>query len=194
MGTSPISPADAPPPVAEPRIADRTAIISAPPHPARKRQPSSLSPALPIGCAVAAAILAAGVLGLRFDAWVQQPAARGVFETGCALVGCELPPLRSLAAIKADDIAINERFGPPAALILEVDLINEAPFRQRFPVIAVRLADADGKLATAEQRIEPANYLAENQSRTMTPDRPVHIALRIPDPGPEAVICSLSLL
>lgn len=156
----------------------------------RRRWPVS---ALLGGHLVAWALLAAGILALGFDTWSRDPAMRDVYERIGDLVGVELPPFRQLDAIRFTVTSVAPRHGPPEPLAVEATLVNTASMRQRLPTLSVRLLEEGGG-TVAEQRLLPGDYLPTvRQSRTMSPDRPVGIALRLEDPGAPAVAYGVSL-
>ena len=137
-------------------------------------------------------LLVVNVLGLQFDSWSQLQATRGIYAQACKLVGCDLPPLRSLMHVGFESQSGDGRLGPPEQLTLAATLVNRARFRQRFPTVAVQLLDVKGN-AIARHRIPPAEYLEAGTPRSMTPNRPKSIALRLDDPGVEAVRYAIAL-
>ena len=162
----------------------------------RDRAPSSTPLPLALfatGYATGTVLLAGLVLGLMYPAWSQQPTPRGVYRAACAIVPCELPPLRALDAIAVRPLPAERRDGPPPTLSVPVELSNQAPFHQPFPVLAVRILSADGR-DLAEQRSAPRDYLPRGHSPKMTPDDPVTIELQLDDPGGDAARYVLSAL
>ena len=137
-----------------------------------------------LGChMVAWALLAAGILALGFDTWSRDPVLRDVYEQLGDLVGVELPPFKDLEAIRFTVTSVAPRLGPPEPLAVEATLVNTASMRQRLPPLSVRFLEEGGG-TVAEQHVLPADYLpTPRHSRTMTPDLPVGIALRLKDPG-----------
>lgn len=135
-------------------------------------------------------LLAAGVLVLQYEVYVQDPVLRQAYE----FVGVEVPRYKALDRIDIANPSVDERLGAPERLIVRLDLTNTAPRYQRFPTLAVRFRSEDGVLV-AEQRVEPAAYLpTPTQSRRMSPNQSTPVALRLKDPGPEASDYSISLL
>ena len=171
----------------------------APAHPtASQRPPQRVYPGIGRALGTQAAVtalallLVVNVLGLQFDSWSHLPAMRGFYAQACAVAGCDLPPLRRLADITLDNLAAGSRLGPPKPLTLTAALVNRARFPQRFPTLAVRLFDANGEML-AQHRIPPATYLAEGTSPSMAPNRRTPIALRIDDPGTEAISYAITM-
>ena len=76
---------------------------------------------------------------------------------------------------------------------MEATLVNTAAMRQRLPTLSVRFLEAGGA-TVAEQQVLPGEYLpSPRHSRSMSPDSPVGISLRLNDPGPDAVSYAVSL-
>lgn len=143
--------------------------------------------------AAAAIILVGLVLGLMFPSWSQQPMLRGVYQAACAIVPCEVPPLRALNAIAVKPLPAERRSGPPPTLSVPVELLNQAPFPQPFPDLAVRIVSSDGRDLGGD-RMAPKDYLPRGQSLKMAPDKPVTIELQLEDAGGEAARYVLSAL
>lgn len=165
---------------------------------AEGRVASGSSTPVPVGpfataYAVGAVLLAALVFGLMYPAWSQQPTLRGVYQAACAVMPCELPPLRALNTITVKPLPAERRDGPPPSLSVPVELSNQAPFHQPFPVLTVRFLSADGR-DLAEQRLTPPDYLPRGHSLKMTPNNPVTVELQLEDPGGDAARYMLSAL
>lgn len=185
--------------IARPEPDDVPAIvpIKPPEASARTRRDRNDPTPVPVGlfasAYAAAAILLVGlVFGLMFPAWSQQPTLRGVYQAACAILPCELSPLRALDSMAMTPLPA-ERLGPPPMLVLPVELLNHAPFPQPFPVLALRIVNVDGR-DLAEQRLAPKDYLPRGHSLNMAPDKPVTIELQLEDPGREAARYVLSAL
>ncbi|MCY3812574.1 MAG: DUF3426 domain-containing protein [Gammaproteobacteria bacterium] len=185
--------------IARPEPDEAAAIvpIKAPTASARTRRNRNDPTSVPVGLFVAAytaaAILLVGlVFGLMFPAWSQQPTVRGVYQATCAILPCELPSLRALDAIAIAPLPA-ERPGSPPTLSVPVELRNQAPFPQPFPVLAVRMLSADDR-ELARHRLAPRDYLPRGHSLNMAPDKPVTIELQLEDPGREAARYVLSAL
>ena len=183
------SPGSQPPSDAGNRARQPAAAASAPEQPKARRSGAALPT---LGALAAALLLVVNVSALQWRSWSQAPALRDAYRIGCELVGCQLPPLRSLAAIKVRERS-EVRSGPPEALQLSAELVNRARFRQPFPVIAVALHTKSGE-TLAEHQLEPARYLEPTQAQTMAPGQAVAIVLRVPDPGALAADYALTLL
>ena len=161
----------------------------------RRRAPRESSggraPALICLTAAAMATLAAGVFALRFEAWSRTAPSRGVYETACAWLGCRVPTPAMVEAIAFAPKTVT-RPGPPEPITLEVELTNNAPYRQDFPNIDVRFTGADGVLV-AEQQLAAAEYLGDRPRRRLASGKPVTVPLRLVDPGSQAVAYAVTL-
>ena len=141
-----------------------------------------------IGVVVAVVALGAQVLWYQFERWTRDPELRFIYEMVCDVAGCELPVMRSLPDIITTNLVVRTHPDIDGALIVDALILNEASFAQPFPVVELRFSRIDGQLAAA-RRFEPVEYLSgelrgATQMQVMTP---VHIALEIEDPGPDAV-------
>lgn len=164
--------------------------ILPPPLPAARRS-------WPWWLLAAAALVALAGQGLywRFDALATDPQVRPLLSRACALVGCDLPEPRVPGAIRSQRLLVRSDPDQPGALLVDVVLVNRAPWPQPFPDLELRFASMDGA-PVAARRFAPAEYLGGELSgrRTMPPDSPVQIALELVDPGPDAVNYELDVL
>lgn len=129
---------------------------------------------------------------LQWPVWSVHPSWRGAYETACAALGCELPPLAALDAVQVRSRVIGDRAGGSAPLLLEVELLSRAPFRQPYPALGVTLRDAAGNVID-ERRFLPPGYLPPDSLTRLTPNRRVALAVQLKDPGAQAASYALSL-
>ena len=132
------------------------------------------------------------VFGLGFDAWSLRPELRRAYEVACDLIGCRVPSPNAPTAWAFHTQAVR-RPGPPEPITVEAELINNAPYRQALPTVAVRFTSASDELV-AEERLTPSDYQADRPRQKMTPGKPKVLRLRFPDPGAEATQYQISLL
>jgi hypothetical protein len=127
------------------------------------------------------------VLGLR-EPLLTAPELRPWLERGCELAGCRLPALRDPERVEilARDIRAHPRFGN--GLLVDVTIVNRAPYTQPFPVMQLTFTSLDEQWF-AQRRFQPAEYLGANRgtAERLPPDIPVQVVLELLDPGPEAV-------
>ncbi len=143
---------------------------------------------LPVAVLAAVVLLGAQVLYFQFDAWAKNPSIRPVYEWLCPMLHCELPVMRAVDEIRSRNLVVRANPEVPGELTVDALIINQARFAQPFPEIELRFSSVDGR-PIAARRFKPSDYLAgELKGATMfAPMTPVHIALEIEDPGPEAV-------
>ena len=143
---------------------------------------------VPFALLSGAALLIAQVLYFQFDAWAKDPQIRPVYEWLCPRVHCELPVMRALEAIYPKNLVVRALPDAPGTLLVDALIVNQATFPQPFPVLEIRFSSLAGSLVAA-RRFRPEEYLAgELAGGALMPSlTPVHVALRISDPGNEAV-------
>lgn len=135
--------------------------------------------------------LGANLLALQFPVWVQQPEMRGIYETACELIGCDLPMRRALGAIDILDPVV-ERQVDSQTLELRAHLVNNATFRQPLPRLTLRFVAANGD-TVAEHSVPARDYRTGAVTR-VSPKESMPMTVRVADPGNEAVSYALTLL
>ena len=134
-----------------------------------------------------------GLLGVQLFLGLSEPLfaspeLRPWLERGCAIVGCRLPALRNPERVEilARDVRAHPRYAN--GLLVDVTLVNRAPYVQPFPVMQLTFTSLDAQWF-AQRRFQPAEYLGPNRgtSERLPPDIPVQVVLELLDPGPEAV-------
>lgn len=138
------------------------------------------------------AALVFGVFALRLDAWSLRPELRTAYEVACDLIGCRVPSPNMPTAWDLNTKAV-ARPGPPEPITLEVELVNNAPYRQALPTVAVRLT-GDGDELVAQERLTPRDYAPERPTQRMAPGKPKALLIQVPDPGAEATSYRIALL
>jgi hypothetical protein len=83
----------------------------------------------------------------------------------------------------------------PNALAIDVIVYNRAEFAQPFPVLRMTFNDTRGR-EVLSKRFQPDEYLGGELAGAtlMPPQTPVHLALDMLDPGPEAAGYQLDFL
>lgn len=116
------------------------------------------------------------------------PVAKQGFEFACKHLGCTLPELVDLKAIKSSNLVVRSHPLEANTLIIDVVLTNEAEFDQDYPRLALYFSDINGK-TVAQQIIDPTQYLNSSHlaQQTMPRDTAIHISLEVLDPGRQAV-------
>jgi predicted Zn finger-like uncharacterized protein len=129
----------------------------------------------------------------HFDALARQDQYRPLFQSLCPAFGCQVPTRVDIDRIKSSNLVVRSHPDFKGALIVDAIIYNRASFAQPFPLLELRFADLNGQLI-ASRRFKPTEYLSgELAGRGDMPSQtPIHIALDILDPGPNAVNYSLS--
>ena len=126
-------------------------------------------------------------LGLR-EPLLASPELRPWLERGCAVLGCRLSALRDPERVEiiARDVRAHPRYAN--GLLVDVTLVNRAPYVQPFPVMQLTFTSLDEQWF-AQRRFQPAEYLGPNRgtAERLPPDIPVQVVLELLDPGPDAV-------
>ena len=139
-----------------------------------------------VGGALAGVVLLAGqTLWLFFEHGARTPALRPVYAAGCAVFGCELPPLRSLATWSATTVALTPHPAGPG-FMLRATITNQAEYPQPWPMLVARFTDIDG-VPIAEQSFRPAAYLPGAAPDFSAPGASLPIEVAATDPGARAV-------
>lgn len=104
----------------------------------------------------------------------------------CSVAGCELPVATNIADLKLLRQKVYSHPSIDGALVVSIDLINNAVFPQPYPVLMVTMANSVGE-AVAQRDFEPAAYL-ENYTgnETLAAGKPTRINIDIVDPGEDA--------
>lgn len=120
---------------------------------------------------------------------------RSVYQQVCPLLGCQVTELRDTRQIKTYNLVVRSHPQNSKALIVDAMLINNADFKQPFPVLNLAFSDLNNR-PVASRRFSPGEYLGGELAGTaeIPPDQPVHIALEIVDPGPNAVNYRLDIV
>ena len=143
---------------------------------------------LVLGGVVALLLLVGQVFWYQFDEWSRDPMFRPVYANACAVLGCELPEMRSVEQIEAAELIVRTHTDVENALMVDAIIINRAAYPQVFPIVELRFSAVGGTLVAA-RRFSPSEYLAGELEGVaeMAPNTPIHIGLEIEDPGPDAM-------
>ena len=118
----------------------------------------------------------------------QNEDARPWLTMVCAVAGCDVPLLQRPNQIKLIDRDIRSHPEHDNALLVEAEIVNEAPFVQAYPMIKLTLHDITGKVLSGRS-FSPSEYLPKeiDQRAGIAPGKHLQIALILVDPGDEAV-------
>lgn len=133
-------------------------------------------------------VLVAQVTWFQFDRLSAIPELRPFYEKGCELAGCDLKPLIDVDAIQSRKLVVRTDPENRSQLVVDAVIVNRADFEQPFPAIALTFSNLNGDIV-AQSLFTPEEYLAGEgkELETMPPETPVRIAIRIRDPGRDAV-------
>ncbi|PSF08288.1 DUF3426 domain-containing protein [Marinobacter fuscus] len=139
------------------------------------------------------AVVVAQVTWFQVDRLSAIPQLRPFYEQGCELLGCELKPLINLEAIESRKLVVRTDPENRNQLIVDAVILNRAAFEQPFPAIALTFSNLNGDVV-AQSTFTPQEYLAGDGANlnSMPVETPVRIAIRIRDPGRDAVNYNLS--
>ena len=130
----------------------------------------------------------------KFDEWSRTPQWRPWYASACEMAGCQLPKIQNIHDMTTQNLVVRSHPTLQKALVVDTLLLNKASYEQPFPDITLMFRDLNDNMV-ASRRFTPAQYLSgelagQSDMPVMTP---VHIALELVDPGPEAVSYSISL-
>jgi len=138
-------------------------------------------------------ILVSQVAWFQFDRLAAIPQLRPFYEKACELTGCELAPLIDVDAVQSRKLVVRTDPANRTQLLVDAVIINRADFEQPFPAIALTFSNLNGDVV-AQSIFTPEEYLAGDgvNLELMPMGTPVRIAIRIRDPGRDAVNYNLS--
>jgi len=111
---------------------------------------------------------------------------RPLLEAGCSVLNCSLPEPSNLAAIKVLKRAVFSHPSIENALIINLGIVNEAAFKQRYPILEIRLTDRSGGLVVKNDFL-PTDYLDTwREGDTLDAGKRLDISLTVEDPGSTA--------
>lgn len=168
-------------------------------EPLQFEQPASAKAQRPWGWMVASLVMlliaAAQTLYFNFDQWARSPQWRPFYAEACTLLNCQLPKVQNLSSMTTQHLVVRAHPQLQRALMVDTLLLNKADYEQPFPDLLLVFRDLNDRVV-ANRRFTPVQYLSGELAGQfdMPVKTPVHIALEIADPGPEAVSYAISLL
>ncbi|MCC5856659.1 MAG: DUF3426 domain-containing protein [Ectothiorhodospiraceae bacterium] len=108
-------------------------------------------------------------------------------EPLCRVAGCELPLQRDPERLRMLRSQVTDHPSRSGALVATAVIINQAPFRQPYPLLRLTLLDQNQRVA-GERWFHPADYLhdpglRERWDAGMPVEHPVAVRLELLDPG-----------
>lgn len=139
-------------------------------------------------------IAAAQTLYFNFDEWARSPKWRPWYAQICQLAECQLPRIQNIRDMTTQHLVVRPHPELQRALVVDTLLLNKADHEQPFPDLTLVFKDLNDNIV-ASRRFKPGQYLSgELAGQTEMPvQTPIHVALEIVDPGPEAVSYAIAL-
>ena len=139
-------------------------------------------------CLLMLITLSAQLAFFNFDQWSRQESMRPWYKLACEQLECTLPSAYDLSKIRttaSPQVSSHSKFQD--ALTVDVLFMNHATYQQAFPRLELTFTDLNDK-PIAHRLFTPNEYLAgEAAGLSLMPvQTPIHIALEIRDPGPNA--------
>ena len=130
----------------------------------------------------------------KFDQWSRTPQWRPLYAQACNHLDCQLPQIQNLKKMTTQHLVVRSHPQLQQALVVDTLIQNLAEYPQPFPDLELVFSDLNDNIV-ASRRFLPAEYLSgELSGQQQMPSRaPIHVALEIVDPGPEAVSYAIRL-
>jgi predicted Zn finger-like uncharacterized protein len=126
------------------------------------------------------------------DNLVADPTFGSLLRQTCNALNCRLPPVRDVAQLRLLARDVQTHPSVPGALLISATLRNDAPFTQPWPVVTIRLSDANGKVL-AMRRLNPYEYLDDTEQlrQGLAAGASSALIFEVEDPGRKAVAFDL---
>lgn len=141
-------------------------------------------------------LLLLGLLGqlgwaLR-DTLITDATIGSLLQQACATLNCMLPPVRDVGKLRLLARDVQTHPTVPNALLISASVRNDAAFTQPWPVVTIRLSDANGKVV-AMRRLNPSEYLDDVDAlrRGIGSGATSALIFEVEDPGHQAVAFDL---
>lgn len=138
---------------------------------------------------------AAQTLYFQFDNWARTPQWRPYYAQICAAMDCRLPKIQNIREMTTQHLVVRAHPDLQRALVVDTLLLNKAAYEQPFPDLTLVFRDLNDNIVASRQ-FTPAQYLSGELAgqHDMPSQAPIHIALEIVDPGPEAVSYAIQIV
>src|SRR5690606_32621850 len=133
-------------------------------------------------------LLVTQVAWVQFDNLSRIQPYRAAYEFICPVIGCTVPTLIDRSKIRVRNLLVRKHPDLADALMVDVIVLNNAPFEQPFPDLVMAFSDIVGG-PVAARRFTPREYLAGELAgvKLMPQNQPIHISMELVDPGEESV-------
>ncbi|TPD55459.1 MAG: DUF3426 domain-containing protein [Thalassolituus maritimus] len=154
----------------------------------QQQKPGSYTGLWSFAAAVMILIAVAQVGWFRMDTLAKNDQLRPLYSAVCDLAGCTLPGIQDTSLIRAANTVFNPHRSIADALVIDTLLTNSAGYAQPYPDLELEFRDLNDRIV-AQRTFSPEEYLAGDvMPGDLMPSRvPVHIAIEVINPGPEAV-------
>ncbi|WP_096085362.1 zinc-ribbon and DUF3426 domain-containing protein [Agaribacterium haliotis] len=131
----------------------------------------------------------------KFDDWSRNEKLRPYYLIACEVIGCDLPALKDLHAIRIESMVVLDHPEKKGMLLVDATLMNTAKFEQPFPELKISFSTVNHAVLS-EAVFSPSQYVGGELAgrNTMPPRHPIHITLDIADPGADAVNYQISVV
>jgi predicted Zn finger-like uncharacterized protein len=125
---------------------------------------------------------------------IQYDIGRQVLGSFCKVAGCEMPIRRDTSKIIIQGRNLSSNPDNPDILVMQLSMVNTAPYEQPYPKLQLSLFDDNGKLV-ARRIFTSEEYLTSNDQLSMMP-RAISILaeMQVVDPGEEVTGFSFDFL
>jgi len=139
-------------------------------------------------------IAAAQAMYFQFDELARTPQWRPWYAKICEVAGCTLPKVQNIREMTTQHLVVRPHPDLQRALVVDTLLVNKAEYEQPFPDLTLVFKDLNDNIV-ASRRFAPDQYLSGELAgqSDMPVHTPIHIALEVVDPGPEAVSYAIAL-
>ena len=104
----------------------------------------------------------------------------------CSVAGCELPVASNISDLELLRQKVFSHSSIEGALVVSIDVVNNAVFPQPYPVLSITMANSLGE-SVAQRDFTPQDYLESySGTETLGAGKPTRINIDIIDPGVDA--------
>ena len=104
----------------------------------------------------------------------------------CSVAGCELPVASNISDLELLRQKVFSHSSIEGALVVSIDVVNNAVFPQPYPVLSITMANSLGE-SVAQRNFIPEDYLESySGTETLAAGKPTRINIDIIDPGADA--------
>ena len=136
-------------------------------------------------------LTAAQVSLVKRNSWAQDAQYRQLYETACAVIGCELPLYRNANELIISNLSL-EPDTTAGLLVVELTVSNQARFAQPLPSLSLEFSSADG-IPIAQLDFTLKDIAIGELGDDLQPDSEVQLKFYVADPGNVATSYQVSV-